>query len=393
MKILYIHQYFRTPEEGGAIRSYYLAKGMVENGLEVEMITAHNKSDGATKHIDNIKVHYLPIYYDNNQNSWGRTVSFLKFMRAALKKAAEIKNVDLVYATSTPLTIGWIALRIKKRLGLPYIFEVRDLWPEAPFQLGFIKNPILKSFLKRLEHKVYKEARSIIALSPGIQSLILEENPNLKVEVVPNMSDIDFFGKESKKGELEELFGVKDRFVISYFGAIGLSNHLEYMLAVANACKKAHLPVEFLIIGQGSQVEHLKYLARQFELTNLRFLEFQNKYNLKRILNVTDAAYVSFASKPILETNSPNKFFDALASGKLIITNTKGWVKEICEKYKCGFYYDPHHPEQFVEKLKGFIDNQNQLNTYQNSARQVGENYFSRSEQVRKLLLMLENKN
>lgn len=389
MKILYIHQYFKTPDEGGAIRSYYLAKGLVESGVEVEMITAYNEAAPVTKVIEGIKVHYLPVYYDNTMGSLGRILSFMKFMRAALTKASELRDIDLVYATSTPLTIGWIALRIKKRLGIPYIFEVRDLWPEAPFQLGFIKNRVLKSMLKRLEHKVYRQAKSIIALSPGIRSLILEENPKLDIQVIPNMSDVDFFGKENKSMELERLFDVQGKFVVSYFGAIGLSNHLEYLLAVANACRKASLPVQFMIIGQGSQVEHLKYLSEQFELSNVKFLDFQNKFNLKRILNITDAAYVSFASKPILETNSPNKFFDALASGKLIITNTKGWVKDICEKNACGFYYDPHKPEQFVEKLTRFIEDREQLKVYQSSARDVGETQFSKNQQIEKLVQLI----
>ncbi len=389
MKVLYIHQYFRTPEEGGAIRSYYLAKGMVDNGIDVEMITSHNKPYEEVKNIEGIRVHYLPVYYDNDLGFAKRVLAFHKFMRLVRKKAKSIKNINVCYATSTPLTIGLSALRIKKDLGIPYYFEVRDLWPEAPVQLGIIKNRFIKYYLERLEKKVYKNAEKIIALSPGIKAQIELRQPNKEVEIIPNMSDVDFFTLEVKNPKLEELFDVQDKFVVSYFGAIGAANHLEYLLAAANASLKAKLPVMFFIIGIGSQTKKLKYLVKHFDLTSVRFVTFQNKHNLKRLLNVTDAAYVSFANKPILETNSPNKFFDALASGKLIITNTKGWVKDICEKDNCGFYYNPDRPQDFVNKIHSFVAKKDHLNTYQYNSRKVGETQFARSAQVDKLIAIL----
>ncbi|MEN8249379.1 MAG: glycosyltransferase, partial [Bacteroidota bacterium] len=117
-----------------------------------------------------------------------------------------------------------------------------------------------------------------------------------------------------------------------------------------------------------------------------KFLPFQNKYNLKRILNITDAAYVSFARKPIMETNSPNKFFDALAAGKLIITNTGGWVKDIVVNEQCGFYYDPDKPKSFVEQLKPYMQQTDLLDKAQSNARKVAESKFARTAQVEKLV-------
>jgi len=389
MKVLYIHQYFKTPEEGGAIRSYYLAKGMVDHGIEVELITSHNKKKAEIRNIDGIKVHYLPVYYDATLGFFGRVYSFFKFMRMVRRYAHNIKNIDVCYATSTPLTIGVSAMNIKRDLKVPYLFEVRDLWPDAPVQMGVIKNKWLKKYLKYLEAKVYKNANKIVALSPGIRDEIVQTNNNIEVALIPNMADVDFFQKENKLPELENTFGVKNKFVVSYFGAIGKANHLEYLLAAANACLKKQLPVKFLIIGVGAELEKLKYLVRHFDLSNVEFISFQNKFNLHRVLNITDAAYVSFANKPILETNSPNKFFDALASGKLIITNTKGWVKDICEKNVCGFYADPERPDSFASSIKKFIDDPEILETFQTNARAVGESEFSKNAQVEKLIKAL----
>jgi glycosyltransferase involved in cell wall biosynthesis len=386
LKVLYIHQYFRTPEEGGAIRSYYLAKGLVEHGIEVELITAHNKPKALTKTIDGIKVHYLPVFYDNEQGFLKRIYAFFKFMRMARKKARKIKNIDICYATSTPLTIGLSALKIKQDQNIPYFFEVRDLWPEAPFQMGVIKNKYLKRYLKNLEKQVYRNASQIVALSPGIKEQIEKEGPNKRITVIPNMSDVDFFLPEVKSPEKEALFNVEGKFVVSYFGTIGLANHLEYLLAAANESLKANLPIQFFIIGSGGQLTRLKYLVKHFDLDNVQFLPFQNKFNLRRVLNITDAAYVSFARQPILETNSPNKFFDALAAGKLIITNTKGWVKDIIENDQCGFYYDPDNPKEFISSIKPFIESSVQLKKSQQKARIVAETQFAKSAQVEKLI-------
>jgi hypothetical protein len=132
MKVIYIHQYFRTPEQGGAVRSYHLAKGLLESGIELEMITAHSGKDYDQRWIEGIKVHYLPVDYDQKFGFLRRVWSFFQFVRLSKKLLKKLSRPDLLYITSTPLTTGWIGLWAKKHLALPYIFEVRDLWPEAP---------------------------------------------------------------------------------------------------------------------------------------------------------------------------------------------------------------------------------------------------------------------
>ena len=122
MKIIYLHQYFKTPEEGGPIRSFYLAKGLVDHGIEVEMITAHNKYSKVIKEIYVINLHYLPVHYDNSLNFKQRVITFLKFMYMAIDEAATIKGADLCYATSTPLSIGLAAIKIKEKFSIPYYF-------------------------------------------------------------------------------------------------------------------------------------------------------------------------------------------------------------------------------------------------------------------------------
>lgn len=391
MKILYIHHYFKTPEEGGCIRSYYLAKGLVDNGYTVEMITAHNGKDYLQKEIAGIKVHYLPVFYDNHLKFFGRIYSFLKFAFLASKKAKNIAAVDICYAMSTPLTIGLITLYLKKKRSIPYYFEVGDLWPEAPIQMGIIKNFFYKELLYRLEKRIYQEADKLIALSPGIRDGIKKVTPSKQVAVIPNMSDCHFFRKEVKDAELELSFKVKNNFVITYFGAAGKANHLEYMLKAAESCRTQHMPVKFLVAAYGSELERIKKLCEDQLMDTVYFLPYQSKEGLRKVLNVTDAVYISFANKPVLQTGSPNKFFDGLAAGKITIMNTKGWIAELIASHECGFSYEPDHPEQMVQKLKLYLQDSALLLRQQKNARTIAEQFFSRELHVQKFLKVFEN--
>ena len=139
MKIIYVHQLFKTPSEGGGIRSYYLAKELVENGHEVHMITTHNELNSKVS-IDGIQVHYLKVPYDNSFGFLRRLWAYGKFVLGARRKAKKIANADLAYVMTTPLTTGWIATWMKRKLGINYFFEVGDLWPDVPIEMGVIKN-------------------------------------------------------------------------------------------------------------------------------------------------------------------------------------------------------------------------------------------------------------
>ncbi len=392
MKILYIHQYFKTPDEGGSIRSYYLAKGLVDNGYSVEMVTSWNEKFYRSEAIDGIKVHYLPVYYDNHLGFGQRIKAFGKFVYHACKLIPKLEKPDVCYAMSTPLTVGLIALWVKVRLHIPYYFEIGDLWPAAPIQMGFIRNRLVKQMLYALERKIYQDADKIIAMSPGIRDHVEAVVPNKDVYLIPNMSDCSFLQMECKEESHEILFDVKDTFVVTYMGAAGRANHLEYLLDAAISCQTQRAPVRFLVVAYGSELDRIKRISEAKKISNITFLPYQSKEGLKKILNITDAVYISYAPAPVLQTGSPNKFFDGLAAGKLIILNNSGWLREITELNKCGFYADPHKPETFVEKLMPFIKDRNLLFSYQKSARSVAEHYYSKDLQIQKLLKVF-NKN
>jgi len=391
MHILYIHQYFKTPEEGGGIRSYYLAKGLADAGHRVDLLTAYDGRHYKKAFVDGIHVHYLPVSYAQEFGFTQRIKAFLRFVLLAIFKATELGRIDLCYVSSTPLTTGLIGLYLKWKHKIPYYFEVRDLWPEAPVQMGVIRNAFLQRWLYHLERKIYRQARAIVTLSPGAQQHVQDIVPHKPVLLIPNMADCRFFSTSAKNTYHELQFGVSDKFVVTYYGAIGKVNQLQNLLDAAEACQQKMLhEVVFLVVGTGSELENIRQQATKRKLRNLQFIPFQNKYGLLSVLNVTDAAYISFASLPVLQHCSPNKLFDALAAGKLCITTVSGWMQDLLEENECGFYADPAQPEAFVQKIAPFVTDRDKLSEYQANARQLAESQFNREKQVEKLVEMLE---
>ncbi|MCE2895900.1 MAG: hypothetical protein LW721_15815 [Flammeovirgaceae bacterium] len=153
MKVLILHQHFNHPVKGGAIRSYYLAKALIDKGFETVVITGHNEKIYKNEIIEGIEIHYLPVAYDNKFGFAARSFSFLKYNWAAIQMANKIQNINYCYAISVPLTIGLVAMWLKTFRKIPFLFEVGDLWPDAPIQLGFVENYFFKQFLFFLEKK------------------------------------------------------------------------------------------------------------------------------------------------------------------------------------------------------------------------------------------------
>jgi glycosyltransferase involved in cell wall biosynthesis len=389
VKVLILHQHFKTPERGGAIRSYYLAKALVENGIETIVITAHN-GKYKEQEVEGIHVCYLSIPYDNSFDFGRRSSSFLRFARSSSVLASKFKDADLCYAISVPLTVGLAALWIKRRHGIPFMFEVGDLWPDAPIELGFIKNFFFKSFLYSLEKRIYRKAKAVIALSPPIKSAIERKIRGINVRLIPNMADTNFYVPEEKISGLEKKFNVEGKFVVSYLGAVGIANGLDYLLDCAHACRQANLNIQFIICGEGALKNSLIKRAANLDLKNLSFTEFQDREGVREVMNITDATFICYKNSPILETGSPNKFFDGLAAGKVIIVNFGGWIRKEVEENSCGVHVNPNDPVHFVDAIRPYFDNRELTKQAQQSARRLAEK-FSR-EKLSKEFLTLVNR-
>ncbi|HEX6226360.1 MAG TPA: glycosyltransferase family 4 protein [Chryseolinea sp.] len=378
MKVLLLHQHFNTPAGGGALRSYYLAKALVERNISVVVITGYNGSDYRMETIEGIEIHYLPVPYENRFGFWKRSISFLRYNLGVLRQTGKFSNIKLCYAISVPLTIGLAALWIRKQYGIRYFFEVGDLWPEAPIQMGFVKNYFFKRFLYGLEKLIYNRAEAVIGLSPMIKAAVEKKVPGKPIHLIPNMADTDYYRPALKDEALELKFGVKGKLVVSYIGAIGLANGLDFFIECARASQQAGMPVHFLLCGDGALLEYFRGIVKQYRLENFSIVPFQNRAGVKEVMNVTDAAFICYKPVPVLETGSPNKYFDGLAAGKLIVINFGGWVKEEIEREKCGVYINAKSPGEFIKTMQPFITDGLLLKQYQQASRLLAESKYSR---------------
>jgi glycosyltransferase involved in cell wall biosynthesis len=390
VNVLILHQHFNTPQSGGALRSYFLAKAAVEQKWKVSVITGTSEKNYQINDLDGISVHEVPVRYSNYFGFWKRVLSFLHYIRWCIALSKKFKDVDICYAISTPLTVGLAARWFRWRYNIPYIFEVGDLWPDAPIELDVITNPFLKKLLLSMEKKIYHQAQRVVALSPAIQTAIEKKTPEVKVHMIPNMADTDFFRPESKSQELEKQFGVAGKLVISYFGAMGFANGLEYLLYAAKACEQAKLPVHFILAGDGVERKNLESQASKLCLPNLSFQSFRNREGIRELMNITDIVFVSYRFAPILETGSPNKFFDGLAAGKMIMLNFGGWLRTEIEKNGCGVFVHPTEPTEVQSQLKRLL-NEGNLSDYQKNSRSLAEKSYSRNGLTQQWLSILKS--
>ena len=386
MRVIYVHQYFTTPEEGGAVRSYHLAKGMVEAGVDVEMVTAHSRDKYDLKLVDGILVHYLPVSYHNSYGFLRRIFAFFRFVFLAKKLIRKLSRPDLFYITSTPLTTGFIGLWAKNKLDLPFIFEVRDLWPEAPIQMGWVRNKIIQRILYAQEKQIYRHALKIVALSPGIKQDVQSKCPDIDVFLIPNFADIHFFTPFRKQPTNH----AKSRFTIAYTGTFGEANALHHMLNLAKEAREQSMDWRFVLMGKGGKEKELKTLCLKLGLQNVEFLPYGNKEAVRDLLAVTDVVYISFAHFPVLRFNSPNKFFEAIAMGKAVIVNYKGWIYDLVKHHELGFFHHPAENADIIYTLEQLSSHPSTLKQLQKNSRSLAELCFSKEKAVKSLLFVLD---
>lgn len=372
MNVLYIHQYFVTPDEPGGTRSYWIAIELVKRGHHVTMITSANKRhEPGRVDVDGIDVVYVKNpAYSNYMSALKKVWSFVAFIRNAIKAASKEKNVDIVFATSTPLTIGAIALWLKKRKKWKYVFEVRDLWPEFPIEIGAIKNKFAINFLRKFEKRIYDKSEHVVALSPGMKEGVMKAGtPEEKVSMIPNMAKPDKFFPHLPNQEIAKQFGIDlTKFNVIHFGSMGRANGLQYIIEAAKCLKDAgDDDVRFIFMGSGATEPIIKKLSEDYCLNNVSFLGSHKMDVVAEVVNCCDASITTFLNLPVLKTNSPNKLFDSLSAGKPIIVNSAGWTKDMVEQEHCGFYADPTNPSELANKLLFYKDLQDDL-------KQMGEN-------------------
>ena len=388
MHILYIHQHFATPEGSTGTRSYEFARRWIKQGHKVTVLTGHydigglQAGQGAIQRqsIDGINVIVVAAKYSNKLSFVRRVISFCSFLVLATYTGLREQGVDVVYATSTPLTVGIPAMVIKWLRRKPFVFEVRDQWPEIPIELGIIRNKIMIKFFLWLEKTIYKNSSGIVALSPGMAEGIKDVTVNSKpITIVPNCSDLDVFRPDIEGSQIREKHGWDDKFVLLHFGAMGKANGLDFVVDAAEKLAD-NKNIHFVLIGDGSEKQKLKDIIAKTGLANIEILDSVLKAEVPFGVAAADVSMIIFANHPILEHNSANKFFDSLAAGKPVLLNYSGWQRKILEDNGAGFGCDLCDVDEFVEKVLYLNSHRDKLAEMGQNARRIAEEKFDRDK-------------
>jgi glycosyltransferase involved in cell wall biosynthesis len=351
MRILLIHQYY-CPEGGsGNDRTRYFAEYFADQGHEVVVLTTQARFPDSLKGSEtlrfrnaNISVVAFPLPNTHALGYAARIRTFLDFYRFGLREEKKLGAIDCVYACSTPLTAGELGRVIARRRGVPFLFEVQDVWPDAAYGMGIIQNPILKWTLDFLTKRLYDDAHHILALSsdmvPWINRL---GNISPKISIIPNGTDVQLFTPKSEKQ--------RNPLQFIYAGAIGKANGLDQLVAAVRILKRRGInSFKLLIYGTGNRFERVKSLSVGLE----DFIEWKGevtKLQVAKEIQQASVGIVCFAPYKVLESNSANKFFDYLSAGLPVLVNYGGWQAKVLELNNCGLSSEPGNPEDLADKM------------------------------------------
>ncbi|SHH77159.1 glycosyltransferase family 4 protein [Desulfofustis glycolicus] len=402
MHILYFHQYFNTPSVAGGTRSYEMARKLIERGHRVTMVCARSgkgelplpgaPGDAVRKGVvDGIEVIQFNLHYSNYMSLPRRARVFLQYAFNSVKIALRT-DCDLVFATSTPLTAGIPGICARWLRNRPFVFEVRDLWPELPRAMGVVKSPLVLAGMSLLEWMSYRSATACVALAPGIKEGIAKRSPKgRQIAMIPNGCDLEIF-QPGRRQDLN-LPGINpDDCVAVFTGAHGIANGLDAVLDAGRVLlERGRRDIVLAFIGDGKLKPQLIERARAEGLVNCRFFEPMPKNQLNQVVNCCDVGMMILDDVPAFYYGtSPNKFFDYISSGLPVINNYPGWLAGMIQQHKCGLDIPPRDPEAFADGLCRLADDPELRREYGENARRLAELEFSREKLANEFVDFLE---
>ncbi|MCP4589553.1 MAG: glycosyltransferase family 4 protein [bacterium] len=400
MRLLYIHQHFVSGDGFGPNRSYDVSRHLVNMGHEVVMVCGIYWQSGLeempwwrwfrTDWIDGIKVVVCNVPYHNKMGIPARMWAFFKYMILATIAAVRERGIDLFFVTSTPTTVavpGRIAATLKRR---PYIFEVRDLWPEDLLAAERIKPGLQYKVWEWLEKFGYGKARKILLVSKGFHDRLLERGfPPEMLETIVLGADGALFAELKPNHEYLRHHGLEGKTIAVYAGSVSDANGL-YQVVDAAEHLRDRPDIALVIIGDGKSRAGLQAGAAERGLTNVYFLDPIPK---RELVHVLAACHVGLmVLKPIKRPRwvTPNKIFDYMFTGIPSVVNYAGTTAELVEQFGAGSAAEPHSAEDLAAKIAYWADHPAEREAVGRQAREMAMAKFDREVIARRLAEVFE---
>ena len=400
MHILLLHQAFASIHEAGGTRHDEMARFLVEQGHRVTIIASPvsyltgRKSDApapAAQEMDPEGLTVLRTYtYSTLHISFAhRIFAFLTFMVSSFTTGLKIKHVDLVWGPSPPIfqtMSAWLLARIKR---VPFLLEIRDLWPDFAVAVGVLRNPLLIRISYWLESFLYRHADEIIVNSPGFIANITSKGAR-QVSLVPNGADPRMFEPDDSGEIFRREHQLEDKIVFLYAGAHGMSNDLDVILEASQRLKRRP-EIAFVLVGDGKEKPRLMQKAVDMDLTNLVFLPPYPKLEMTKVLAAADACIAILKPIPMYATVYPNKVFDYMAAGKPVLLAIDGVIRDVVEEVNAGIPVTPGNAVELAEAACSLADQPDLRHQMGRNGRAYIERSFDRVVLARQLEAIMQN--
>lgn len=400
MHILLIHQAFASLDEAGGTRHHELARFLVERGHRVTIIASPvsyltgKSSQERSRWVERqepepgITILRTYTYAALHKSFVHRVLSFFSFMVSSFLAGLGVKQVDLVWGTSPPIFQGvtaWLLARLK---GVPFLFEVRDLWPAFAIAVGVLKNPLLVRASLWLERFLYRRADRVMVNSPGFIEHVTSRGAR-RVELVPNGASPEMFDSQSGGQEFREINHLEDKFVVLYAGAHGMSNDLGVVLHSAAVLQD--LPeIRFVFVGDGKEKAHLQNQAAELRLENVLFLPPVPKESMGEVIAAADACVAILKPLDLYKTTFPNKVFDYMAAGRPVLLAIDGVIRQVVDAAGAGIFVPPGDSAAMAQAVRTLAGDPQKARRMGASGRKAIEEHFSRRVLAEKLVLLVE---
>lgn len=390
MHVLLIHQAFAALDEAGGTRHAEMAHYLASQGHQVTIIaspvsylTGKNREKSPhwiTREVPEPGVTLLRTYTYSalHRSFFHRIISFLSFMVSSFFVGLGIKNVTVVWGTSPPIFQGWTAWLLARLKRVPFIFEVRDLWPAFAIAVGVLHNKTLIALSQWLESFLYRHADLLMVNSPGFIGHVTSRGAK-NVTLIPNGVDVNMFDPSLRGDSLRRQWGCDSQFVVLYAGAHGISNDLTVVLDAAETLKD-HPEIRFVFVGDGKEKSHLQTYASEKKLPNVLFLPAFPKNEMKEVLAASDACVAILKPLEMYKTTYPNKVFDYMAAGRPTICCIDGVIRQVIEAAQGGIFVPPGNAKALAETVLELSLHQEQTLQMGTHARKYVEAHFNRSD-------------
>ena len=396
MHILLIHQAFASLDDPGGTRHHELALILAGQGHQVSIIASpvsyltgkDIRSTGIEEDAGGmVKIYRVYTCTALHKSFIHRVISFLSFMISSFFKCISIKNVDLVWGTTPPIfqaVTAWLVSRTKR---VPFLLEVRDLWPEFAVAVGVLKDPTLIKLSYWLEKFLYSRADRIVVNSPGFTSHVSQKGGK-NISLIPNGADISLFD-DKNSSNIRENLGWADKFIVLYAGAHGMSNDLGVVLQTAKLLENQN-KIHFILLGDGKEKSNLISEAEHLNLQNVTFLDPVPKNKVSEILSAADACIAILKPIEMYKTTYPNKVFDYMAARKPVILAIDGVIRDVVEKAGCGLFCKPGDPKTLADGCLNLYNNQDKAISMGNNGYEYLKIHFDREKIAMDLLGLMK---